>query len=138
VEPVFEFGHGLSYTTFNYSNLLIQPTAITPDATVTISIDITNTGTCAGAEVVQLYIRDEYSSVTTPVKQLRGIYKLMLNVEQTSTVTFTLGPSELQLFNSQYKWIVEVGWFTVMIGSSSKNILATGRFQVIENTKEEL
>ncbi|HYK88076.1 MAG TPA: glycoside hydrolase family 3 C-terminal domain-containing protein [Acidobacteriota bacterium] len=130
-DPLFEFGYGLSYTRFEYSNLQFDRAKIPPGGKVTVSLNVTNTGKRRGEEVVQLYIRDLVSSVTTPVKQLRGFEKVGLEPGETKSVRFTLGPEHLSLLDRNLKWIVEPGTFSVMIGSSSKNIRLTGTFDVV-------
>jgi len=131
-EPLFEFGFGLSYTRFAYSNLRIDQTKIAPGGTVTVSADVKNTGKRKGEEVVQLYIRDVTSSVTTPVKQLRGFEKTALEPGEIKSVRFALGPEQLALLDRNLKWVVEPGKFQVMVGSSAKNIQLTGTFEVVE------
>jgi beta-glucosidase len=129
-EPLFEFGYGLSYTRFEYSNLRIDPLKIGPAGKAGVSVDVRNTGSRKGEEVVQLYIRDVISSVTTPVKQLRGFEKIALEPGETKNVRFTLGPEHLSLLDRNMKWVVEPGAFEVMVGSSSKAIHLTGTFDV--------
>jgi len=127
---LYYFGHGLSYTTFGYSNLKITPTKQTPDGLVTVNVDIQNTGTRAGTEVVQLYVRDLVSSVTTYEKNLRGFARVTLAPQETRTVTFTLKPSDLALWDRNMKFIVEPGTFRVMIGSSSEDIRLKSEFEI--------
>ncbi|MHB0935886.1 MAG: glycoside hydrolase family 3 N-terminal domain-containing protein [Armatimonadota bacterium] len=114
--PLFPFGHGLSYTTFAYSDLGISPERISPYGSVTVKVTVTNTGDRAGQEVVQLYLRDLYSSVTTPVKSLRRFEKIALAPGESKAVTFTLGRDDLELFNDEMSWVVEPGEFEVMVG----------------------
>jgi beta-glucosidase len=114
--PLYPFGHGLSYTTFAYSDLTISPEQISPYGSVKVSVTVTNTGNCAGKEVVQLYINDIYSSVTTPVKVLRRFEKVALEPGESKTVTFTLTSDDLELFNDEMQWTVEPGEFEVMVG----------------------
>ena len=106
ISPLFPFGWGLSYTSFKYDNLHLSPDAIGPEGTTTVAVDVTNTGKVSGAEVIQLYIRDEVSSVTRPIKELRGFRRIALDPGKTETVKFTLGPEEL------CSWIVRciVSW----------------------------
>ncbi len=131
-QPLWVFGHGLSYTTFEYSNLQIANSKISRTDSVDVSVDVKNTGSRAGAEVVQLYIRDLVSSVTTPVKQLKGFAKLKLAPGETATARFRLGPEELALFDRNLKQVVEPGAFKVMVGHSSDDIRLSGGFEVIE------
>ena len=130
--PLYEFGYGLSYTTFEYKNLKITPETIHPGGDVTVSADITNTGDRYGEEIVQLYINDVLSSVTTPVKDLRGFEKIRLKPGESKTVTFTLGPEHLKLLDRNMEWRVEPGTFDVMVGRSSKDTKLTGKFAVVE------
>ncbi len=113
--PLFEFGHGLSYTTFNYGNLRVNPAKISPSGQVKVSVEVTNTGNRSGAEVVQIYLRDVVSSVTTPVKALKRFQKVNLEPGETKKVRFTLLPSDLELLNRQMKMKVEPGVFEVMV-----------------------
>lgn len=114
--PVFEFGHGLSYTTFEYSDLKLSPKKIGRGGKVKVSVTVTNTGGRAGAEVVQLYINDVYSSVETPVKLLRAFRKVWLDPQESRVVEFTLDPRDMQLLDVNMKWVVEPGDFEVMVG----------------------
>ncbi len=117
--PLYPFGHGLSYTTFEYSDLVLSSATIPPSGTIEVSATVTNTGAVAGAEVVQLYIRDPVSSVVRPVKELEGFTKVYLEPGQRQTVRFTLGPRELGFYNQEMRWVVEPGAFSVWIGWSS-------------------
>ncbi len=119
VSPLFAFGHGLSYTTFDYSHPKLSAPAIKKNGTVTVSVEVKNTGSRAGAEVVQMYIRDDYSSVTRPVKELKGFKKIWLDPGQSQTVSFTITPELLSFYNKDMKWVVEPGDFTIMVGTSS-------------------
>ena len=115
--PLYPFGHGLSYTNFDYSALTVQ--ANKAAKTVSVSVTVKNTGKVAGEEVVQLYIRDKVGSVTRPVKELKGFDKINLAAGAAKTVAFTLTEKELGYFNNQGKFIVEEGDFDLMIGGSS-------------------
>ncbi|HUJ42783.1 MAG TPA: glycoside hydrolase family 3 N-terminal domain-containing protein [Opitutaceae bacterium] len=128
--PLFPFGFGLSYTTFSYARLQIAPERILPDGRVDVSCDVTNSGARAGDDVVQLYLRDDYSSVTTFEKVLRGFARIPLAPGETRTVHFTLTPGDLQLYDRNDRWTVEPGRFTVMIGASSEDIRLRGNFVV--------
>ena len=128
--PLYEFGFGLSYTTFAYDNLVITPQQTGPAGDVNISLDVTNTGDRSGSEVVQLYINDIISSVTTPVKELKGFEKVALEPGEKKTVHLKLGPEDLSLFDRDMNLIVEPGTFEVMVGSSSKDIKLKGEFEV--------
>jgi len=118
-EPLFPFGHGLSYTRFEYKNLRVTPQKIRPWGVARVQVDVTNTGSRAGDEVVQLYIRDRVSSVTRPVKELRGFARIHLKPGETRTVEFTLGPAELSFYNELLERVVEPGEFDIMVGPSS-------------------
>jgi beta-glucosidase len=128
--PLYPFGHGLSYTTFEYSNLRLGAKEIPPDGTLDASVDVRNTGTRAGKETVQLYVKDVVSSVTTPVLQLRGFRKVALGPGEKATVTLTLTPRDLALYDRQMKRVVEPGDFEVMVGASSADIRLRGGFAV--------
>jgi beta-glucosidase len=131
-KPLWEFGHGLSYTSFDYSNLRIETPRVRRDGEVRLSVDVANTGARAGAEVVQLYIRDVLASVTTPVKQLRGFERVELKPGEKKTVRFTLRQEDLSLLDRSLKPVVEPGEFRVMIGRSSEDIRLRGSFVVTE------
>ncbi len=120
--PLFPFGYGLSYTSFSYANLRVTPAAIPTSGTVTVQVDVTNTGKRAGEEVVQLYIRDEVSSVTRPVRELRGFERIPLKPGETRTVSFRLGSEALQFYNREMKRVIEPGKFMVMVGPNSVDV----------------
>ena len=128
---IYPFGYGLSYTSFKYSDLKISPLKQYPSGNITVSFDIENTGKRAGDEVVQLYTRDEVSSVTTYVKNLRGFERVHLTPGEKRKVKFTISPDDLKLWNREMKWIVEPGKFKVMIGSSSDDIKLHGEFVIL-------
>lgn len=128
--PLYEFGYGLSYTKFEYSNLKIEPKVTATGGSVRVTADIENTGDRPGAEVVQLYTNDVISSVVTPVKQLRGFEKIPLRPGEKGTVSFVLTPEHLALLDRHLEWVVEPGTFQVMVGHSSKDIRLTGTFEV--------
>ena len=119
--PLFEFGHGLSYTTFKYSKLRLTPGRILPGGHLQVAVDVRNAGDRAGKEVVQLYVNDLVSSVTTPVKVLRRFQKIDLQPGERHTVTFTLGPDDLMLLDENGNWVVEPGEFEVMVGGLKKS-----------------
>jgi beta-glucosidase len=121
-DPRFVFGHGLSYTAFVYSNLRV-PQSVKMGQTVKVSVDVTNTGTRGGAEVVQLYIRDLLATVKRPRKQLKGFERVELQPGQTRTVQFELEPNALSLLNVKMERVVEPGDFLIMLGGSSKTAL---------------
>lgn len=129
---LFPFGHGLSYTTFSYRNLKISPERARVGGTFEVSCDVVNTGDRAGDEVVQLYVRDDYSSVVTFEQQLRGFERVTLQPGESKTVRFTLTPEMLSLYNEAEQWVVEPGRFTVMIGASSEDARLRGTFVVTD------
>jgi len=131
VTPLFPFGYGLSYTTFEYRDLKLSSPTMKMNGTVSISVDVKNTGNRKGSEVVQMYIRDDYSSVTRPVRELKGFKKIWLDPGQSQTVTFTINAALLSFYDKDMKWIVEPGSFTVMIGTSSDNTQSV-KFAVIK------
>lgn len=127
---LFPFGHGLSYTTFEYSDLKIADASISPAESTTVTCTVTNTGTRTGDEVVQLYVRDVLGSLARPVIELKGFERVQLTPGESRRVSFTLGPEHLKMLNEQMRWIVEPGEFRVMIGASSKDIRLRGSFTV--------
>lgn len=122
---LYPFGYGLSYTTFEYSDIQISPKVITPNETATVTFKVTNTGDMAGDEVVQLYTRDVLSSVTTYEKNLAGFERVHLQPGETKEVKFTIDRKHLELLDADMKWVVEPGEFVVMAGSSSEDIRQT-------------
>jgi beta-glucosidase len=130
-EPLFAFGHGLSYTRFAYADLRIAPSATGRDGTVEVSVGVSNAGKRPGKEVVQLYLRDPVASVVVPVQRLRGFEKVALGPGESRTVRFKLRPDDLALLDAELRWTVEPGVFEVAVGSSSRAIHLTGRFEVI-------
>jgi beta-glucosidase len=129
-QPLYPFGHGLSYTTFEYTNLRISEPEAGLDGAAVISADIRNTGDVAGEEVVQLYIRDSHASVTRPVKELKGFVRIALAAGETKRVTFTLSPRQLGYYNQDMAYGIEPGSIEVMIGSSSEDIRLQGSFNI--------
>lgn len=121
--PLYPFGWGLSYTTFKYANLTVTPDTIGTEGKTTVRVDVTNTGKTRGHEVVQLYLRDEVSSVTRPVKELKGFRRVTLDPGATRTVEFTLGPDELSLLNRDLHRVVEPGTFKIMVGGNSVDLI---------------
>jgi len=122
IAPLFPFGFGLSYTTFAYSNLRLSANRIPANGHTRVSVDVRNTGSRGGDEVVQLYIRDETSSATRPVKELRGFQRLSLAPGETRTVSFDVGPDHLSYHGSDMKRVVEPGTFQLMVGGSSADL----------------
>ncbi|MBV9624358.1 MAG: glycoside hydrolase family 3 C-terminal domain-containing protein [Acidobacteria bacterium] len=125
IQPLFPFGWGLSYTSFKYSNLRVTPDSIGPEGTATVLVELTNNGHLNGSEVAQLYIRDEVSSVTRPIKELRGFKRIQLGPGETETVKFSLGPEELSFFNRDMQRVVERGTFKIMVGGNSVDLIET-------------
>ncbi len=135
VTPLYPFGHGLSYTTFEYSDLSIARKQAKGDQTVDISLRVTNTGDLQGDEVVQLYIRDEYASVPRPVKELKGFIRLTLEPGASKIVTFGLPVDQLAFYDTELNLVLEPGRIFVMVGSSSNDIRLTGEFEIIGEGK---
>jgi beta-glucosidase len=132
-EPLFAFGHGLSYTTFKYANLRVSPDKTGPQGQATVTIDVTNTGKMAGDEIVQMYIRDEVSSVTRPVKELKGFARIHLNPGETKTVQMPITPDKLSFLNEDMKRVVEPGTFSIMVGPSSRDDkLLTVKLEIVQ------
>jgi beta-glucosidase len=130
IEPLFAFGHGLSYTRFEYSHLEVAPTAA-PGKPVDVRLQVRNTGEREGAEVVQLYLRDVESSVDRPLKELKGFRRVNLKPGETQTLTFALDQAALSFYDPARKdWVAEPGTFEVWVGSSSKDIRLKGSFEL--------
>lgn len=129
-EPLFPFGYGLSYTRFRYGNLRLMPERIGVGDHVEVSVEVTNVGDRDGDEVVQLYIRDLWSSVVRPHKELRRFERVFICAGETKTVRFTLGPMEFRLMNKDYEWVVEPGPFEIMVGPHSSALELTARLEV--------
>ncbi len=128
--PLFPFGHGLSYTTFEYSNLKVTPERGKRDTVFTVAFDVTNSGKVAGDEVVQLYTHDLVASIVRPLKELKGFRRVTLAPGETKQVSFKLGPEDLSFLNERMKPVVEPGDFDVMVGSSSDDIRLKGVLKV--------
>ncbi len=131
IEPLFPFGHGLSYTDFAYSNLRLSAERLRPDETLTVSVDVCNTGGRAGSDVVQVYVRDVASRLMRPEKELKAFAKVRLQPGETRTVTLTLEPQALAYYDPALPgWTVEPGEFQVLVGRSAADIRLTARFWV--------
>ena len=117
---LFEFGYGLSYTEFTFSKPRLERQTIQKTESTTLSVKVTNSGDRAGYETVQLYVRDNYSEITRPVKELKGFKKIYLRAGESKRVSFTVRPEMLAYYNRAMEWVVEPGDFTLMIGSSSR------------------
>lgn len=131
-DPLFPFGYGLSYTTFNYSDLQLSKKKMGKEETVEVSLNVTNTGKREGKEVVQLYFRDMISSVSIPSMQLIGFTKESLLPGETKRVTFCVTPQVLGLWNEEMQYVTESGEFEIMVGSSAENILLRDIFEYVE------
>jgi beta-glucosidase len=121
-DPLYPFGYGLSYTTFNYSKPRLDRTTMTSDGTIQVSVDVTNTGAYDGDEVVQLYIRDLVASVSRPVEELKDFSRIHLAKGETKTVNFTINADKLKFYNSQLQYVCEPGDFEVMVGPNSRDV----------------
>ena len=130
-KPLFAFGHGLSYTTFKVGKAKVDKQRITPDETVTFTVDVTNTGSLAGAETIQLYIRDLKSSLPRPVKELKGFSKVYLAPGATQQVSITIDKSALSFYDDRVgEWVAEPGDFEALIGTASDKIASTVKFSL--------
>lgn len=126
-QPLYPFGHGLSYTEFSYTNLQIDPNKISTNGQVSVSVDVQNAGSREGDEVVQLYAHDVAASVRRPIKELKRFKRIYMQPGQTKTVTFTLAAQELAFYDVITRsFVVEPGTFELMVGSSSEDIRLTG------------
>jgi beta-glucosidase len=128
--PLFPFGFGLSYTSFEYSDLRVTPAEIPTDGTVTVRLRVRNAGSRAGDEVVQLYVRDVLGSVARPIMELKGFTRVTLAPGEAREVAFTLGPRHLRMLDAGMNWVVEPGIFRVMVGASSKDIRLRSELRV--------
>jgi beta-glucosidase len=124
-QPLFPFGWGLSYTTFKYANLHLNPATIGTSGETKVRVDVSNAGKIRGDEVVQLYIRDEVSSVTRPIKELRGFRRITLEPGETRTVEFTVGFDQLSFLDLDMHRVVEPGTFKIMVGGNSVDVIDT-------------
>ncbi len=124
-EPLYPFGYGLSYTSFKFENLRTREPEIRAGENAVVEVDVENTGSCAGVEVIQLYVRDSVSSVTRPVKELKGFARMALAPGQRRTASFTLTPRHLAFYNKEMKLMVEPGEFEIMAGPNSVDLIKT-------------
>jgi beta-glucosidase len=129
-QPEFPFGFGLSYSTFEYDALSIEPAEMAPTGSAVVRCTVRNTGAMAGDEVVELYLRQEVSSVVTPLIALKGFRRIHLAPGESKNLSFTLSREELSLFDAKLRSVVEPGTFRVMIGRSSKDIRLRGNLRV--------
>ena len=131
IQPLFPFGHGLSYTTFDYGKATIDKTEGSADDVFTVSIPVTNTGDRAGREIVQLYVSDLKTTLPRPVKELKGFKKISLEPGQTETVTFEISRDDLSYFDAdKHAWVVDPGKFEALVGASSRDIRSKVAFKV--------
>jgi beta-glucosidase len=128
--PLFPFGFGLSFTTFEYAGLRVEPAQIGASESATVRCTVTNTGSAAGDEVVQLYVRDVLASVARPVMELRGFQRVHLQPKESRDIAFQLGPEHLRMLDRDMKWMVEPGVFRLMVGTSSRDIRLRGELVV--------
>jgi len=119
--PLYPFGYGLSYTKYEYGDITLSKSEIGKKETIKVSVPVTNTGSMPGVEIVQLYIRDEYSSVTRPVKELKDFARVALAPGETKMVEMTITPDKLAFYDQKMNWIVEPGTFKIMVGASSRD-----------------
>ena len=132
IKPLFAFGHGLSYTQFEYCEASLDKSSMKEDGTITLSVDVKNTGKYDGSEVVQLYISDKESSLERPEKELKGFEKIALKAGETKTVTFTIEKGMLQFFDdAAHEWKAEAGDFTALVGSASDDIRTECNFKLL-------
>jgi beta-glucosidase len=133
VEPLFPFGHGLSYTTFEYGGLTVTPSKVKADGKVEVGLQVRNTGPRVGAEVVQLYVHDVESSLPRPEKELKGFGRVTLEPGETRKLTVTLDRSAMQFFDpGKGDWVAERGAFEVLVGASSRDIRLRGSFDLVD------
>jgi beta-glucosidase len=129
-KPLYPFGFGLSYTTFEYSNLRLTKTKVDSTGTIEVTLDVKNVGTVAGDEVVQLYVHDREATITRPVQELAGFCRIHLKPRETQTVSFGLKMSQLAFHNVEMAFVVEPGNIDVTVGSSSEDIRLRGEFEI--------
>jgi beta-glucosidase len=131
IYPKYEFGYGLSYTTFTYSNLKLSATEMLNNESIEADVTITNTGKYAGEEIVQLYLRDKVGSIVRPVKELKDFRKINLKAGESQTIKFKIDKEKLSFFNQQLQWVAEPGEFDIMIGASSEDIRLKDSFVLL-------
>ncbi len=130
--PKFEFGYGLSYTSFQYSNLQMSKRKIKANEQIEVSVTITNSGRYDGEEIVQLYLRDKVGSIVRPVQELKDFQKIFLKAGEARTITFIITKEKLSFYNQQLQWVAEPGDFELMIGASSRDIRLKDKFELIK------
>jgi len=132
IYPKFEFGFGISYTQFQYSNLQLNKKNLTIDDKIEVSLTLANTGKYDGEEIVQLYLRDKVGSVIRPIKELKDFKKIALKAGESQTIRFTIDKEKLSFYNQQLQWVAEPGDFELMIGASSKDIRLKDNFELVQ------
>ena len=130
--PRFPFGYGLSYTTFEYSDLKLSKNKIKNTEKITVSLNVKNSGKVAGEEVVQMYLRDKVGSVVRPIIELKDFQKIKLNAGETKVVKFIIDKEKVSFYNAALQWIAEPGDFDLMIGSSSADIRLKTTFELVK------
>ncbi len=130
--PKFEFGYGLSYTSFQYSNLQMSKRKMKANEQIEVSVTITNTGKYDGEEIVQLYLRDKVGSIVRPIKELKDFQKISLKAGEARTIKFVINKGKLSFYNQQLQWVAESGDFDLMIGASSRDIRLKDKFELIK------
>jgi beta-glucosidase len=132
IEPLFPFGFGLSYTSFVYENLKIEKDKLSRDEIFSMSVEITNTGNYAGAEIVQLYVQDVECSVERPLKELKGFKKVFIEPGKKEIISFKLGYKDLTFYDEKENcWKAEKGMFKILVGSSSRDIHLEGKIEYL-------
>ncbi len=131
--PLYPFGFGLSYTSFEYKNLKLANESIEADQETEVTVEVSNTGDVSGDEVVQMYIRDKLSSVTRPVKELKGFKRITLEPGETKTVTLSITPEKLQFYDINMERVVEPGEFEIMVGTNSVDFITAPLYVEISN-----
>ena len=132
-KPRYPFGHGLTYTSFAYSDLQLDKSETAPDSPVTVSCKIKNTGERAGTEIVQLYLSDPHASMTRPNQELQGFARVSLEPGETKTVFFIVAPSLMAFTDEDMRWKIEKGEIDVRVGASSDDIRLEGSFRITED-----
>ena len=132
IYPKYEFGYGLSYTSFKYANLKLSKSKMKSNEQIEVAVNITNTGKYDGEEIVQLYLRDKVSSIVRPVKELKDFKKIFIKVGETQTIKFVIDKEKLSFYNQQLQWVAEPGDFDLMIGASSRDIRLKDGFELVK------
>jgi len=130
--PKFPFGFGLSYTSFEYSDLKLSSNTMKADGKIDVSFTLKNSGKIKGEEVVQLYLKDEVASLVRPIKELKGFEKVMLQAGESKEIKFTIDKEKLSFFNNKLEWLAESGKFQLMIGASSDDLKLKSSFELID------